>query len=91
MWINWSRTCTRKRSTGNLDTFQDINNRFKSPGILSVIKLRKLEWIKHFVRINIGRKIKKLSEGKPGEGSKQGTPRLRWLDDVDTGLMIMSV
>jgi len=70
---------------------QDINNRFKSPGILSVIKLRKLEWIKHFVRINIGRKIKKLSEGKPGERSKPGTPRLRWLDDVDTGLMIMSV
>ena len=91
MWINFSRTCPRKSGSGSLDTYQDINNRFKSPGIVSVDKLRKFEWIKHFVRINIEKTIKKLSEGKPREGSKQGRPRLRWLNDAELGLKIMSL
>jgi len=77
--------------SGRLDMYQDINNRFKSPGIVSVIKEHKFEWIKHVVRINDGRTVKKLLEGKPGGGSKQGRPRLRWLDDVESDLMIMSV
>jgi hypothetical protein len=53
--------------------------------ILHVSRIR----VKHVVKINDGRTINKLPEGKPGRGSKQGRPRLRWMDDVESDLMIM--
>jgi hypothetical protein len=50
-----------------------------------------MEWRQHVVRRNVGRTVKKLLEGKSGEGSKQGRPRQRWLDDVESDLMHMGV
>jgi hypothetical protein len=64
---------------------------FKSPGVVSVIKVLRLEWIHFVAKINNGRTVKKLPEGKPGEGSKQGRPRLRWLDDVELDLITVGV
>jgi hypothetical protein len=37
--------------------------------------------------MNVGRTVKELMEGKP-EGSKQGRPRQRWLDDVESDLIM---
>jgi hypothetical protein len=34
----------------------------------------------------VGRTVRKLLEGKRGGGSKQGKPRLSWLDDVEWNL-----
>jgi hypothetical protein len=39
------------------------------------------------VRMNVWNGRRKLLEGKRGGGSKQGKPRLRWLDDVEWDLM----
>jgi hypothetical protein len=47
-----------------------------------------LEWIGHVVRINQGRTAKKIFESKL-EGSRRGTPRLRWLEDVEKDLREM--
>jgi hypothetical protein len=74
-----------------LDTYRDVYSIYKSPGIISVIKVRKSEWIKFVAKINNGRRVNKLPEGKPGGERKQGRPRLRWLDDVASNLMIMGV
>lgn len=43
------------------------------------------------MRVNDGRTVKELPESKPGERSKQGSPRLGWLDDVESYLRIMGV
>ena len=48
-----------------------------------------MEWRQHLVTMNDGRTAKELPEGKPGEGSKQERPRLRWLNDVESDLMNM--
>jgi hypothetical protein len=64
---------------------------YRSPGFVSVIKVRRLEWINFVVTFNGGRILKKLPEGKPAGGSKIERSRLRWLDDVEPDLMIMGV
>jgi len=49
-----------------------------------------LEWIKFVATIN-DKTVKELPEGNPGGWSKQGRPRLRWLDDVGSDLMFTGV
>jgi hypothetical protein len=60
-----------------------VYKKFKSPDILAVIKVRRLEWLGHVVRMDGERTVKKLLECKPGGGRKKGRPRLRWMDDVE--------
>jgi len=63
----------------------------RSPGAVSVIKVIRVELIRFVGTIDDGRTVKKLLEGKTGEGNKQGRARLRCLDDVGSDLMIMGV
>jgi hypothetical protein len=51
---------------------QEIYNKFKSPNILTVIKVCGLEWLGHVVRMDGARIVKKLLEGKPGGWRKKG-------------------
>jgi hypothetical protein len=48
-----------------------VYNKFKSPDILTVIKVRRLEYVGHDVGMNGERMVKKLLEGKPGGGEKK--------------------
>jgi hypothetical protein len=43
---------------------QEVYNKFKSPGIVTVIKARRLEWLGHVVRMDSKMRVKKLLEGK---------------------------
>jgi hypothetical protein len=54
---------------------QEIYNKFKSPNIVTAIKVHRLEWLGHVVRMDDARTVKKLLEGKPGGGRKK--------DDLD--------
>jgi hypothetical protein len=44
---------------------QEIYNKFKSPNIVTVVELRRLEWLGHVVRMGGARIVKTLLEGKP--------------------------
>jgi hypothetical protein len=44
---------------------QEIYKKFKSPNIVTTIKVNRLEWLGHVVRMDGVRKVK-LLEGKPG-------------------------
>jgi hypothetical protein len=50
---------------------EEIYNKFKSPNIVTVIKVRRLEWLGHVVRMDGARIVKKLLEGKPGGGREK--------------------
>ena len=54
--------------------------KYKSQDIVTVIKIRKLEWIGHVIRMNETRCVKKIFEGKLEERRGRGRPRLRWID-----------
>ena len=71
-------------------TNQELRELYKYLDIVADIKKEILEWIGHVVRINQGRTVKKIFESKL-EGSRRGTPRLRWLEDVVKDLREMKL
>ena len=87
----------KNNSTVTQVTFQYINNnqeiynKFKSPHILTVNKVCRLEWCLRFVRKDSERMVKKLLEGKPEGGRKEGRPILRQVEDAELDLRNMGV
>jgi hypothetical protein len=67
----------------------EIRDKFKSPDIISAIKLRRLEWLGHVMRMNETRVARKILDNKPGRKRRRGRPRLRWLDDVEADMRSM--
>jgi hypothetical protein len=51
-----------------------------------VIKVRRLEWLGHVIRMNETRTVLKIFEEKLGVRKGSGRPRLRWIDDVEDDL-----
>jgi hypothetical protein len=50
----------------------EIYNKFKSPDIVSVVQVRRFEWLGHVVRLDGERAVNRLLKGKPGRGRKKG-------------------
>jgi hypothetical protein len=65
--------------------------KYKAPNIVNVIKIRRLEWLRHVVRMNETRSVKKIFEGKLEGRRSRGRPRLRWLNDVEDDLRKLGV
>jgi hypothetical protein len=62
---------------------QEFYNTFKSPDIVTVIKVFSLEWVTYIVRLG-GEST--VTRGKSVGGRKQGRPRLKWIDNVKLDL-----
>jgi hypothetical protein len=65
--------------------------KYKPQDTVTVMKIRRLEWIGHVIRMNETRSIKKIFEGKLEGRRGRGRPRLRWLDDVEDDLRKLGV
>jgi hypothetical protein len=64
----------------------EIQNMYKSPDIVTEIKVRGLERLGHVVRMEDTRLPKMVFNGKPEGRCGVGRPRLRWLDDVEADI-----
>jgi len=64
---------------------------YKDLDIVADIKLKRLEWTGHVVRMDQGRTVQKIFESKPEGRRRKGRPRLRWLKDVGKDLREMKV
>ena len=51
--------------------------KYKSQDIVTVIKIIRLEWIGHVIRMNDTRSVKKIFEGKLEGRRGKGRPRFR--------------
>jgi hypothetical protein len=58
---------------------------------VTVIKIRRLEWIGQVIRINETRSVKKIFEGKLEGRRGRGRPKLRWINDVEDVLRNLGV
>jgi hypothetical protein len=63
----------------------------RKPNIVTTIKVRKLQWAGHLVRMADDRTVKKVFLGKPDRRRKAERPKLRWLDCIENGLKSMGV
>jgi hypothetical protein len=64
---------------------------YKDLDIVADIKKETLERIGHVLRINQGRTLKKIFESKREGSRRRGTPRQRWLEDVEKDLREMKL
>ena len=56
---------------------------FNEPNIVNYIKVKRLAWAGHLVRMNDDRTLKKIFNTKPDGARSAGRPKLRWEDGVD--------
>jgi hypothetical protein len=66
-------------------------NIYKSPDVVTDIKVRRLEWLGHVVRMEDTRLPKMVFNAKPEDKRGVGRPRLRWLDGVKAGIKSLSL
>jgi hypothetical protein len=84
------RTSGRARNMENKNT-QKLWELYKNLKIAADIKNKRLEWIGHAVRMDQGRRVKKIFGSKLAGSRRRGRPRLRWLDDAEKDLQEMKV
>jgi hypothetical protein len=82
--MTWERKVSRKiygptKENGcwRIKVNHEIRERFKSLDIISVIKLRRLEWLGHVTRMNETRVARKILDDKPGGKRRRRRHRLR--------------
>jgi hypothetical protein len=64
---------------------------YRKPNIVTTIKVRRLEWAGHVVRMSDGRTVKTVLVGKPDRRRQAGRPKLRWLYCIENDLNLMDV
>jgi len=65
--------------------------KYKAPDIVNVMKIRRLEWLRHVVRMNETRSVKKTFKGKLEGRRGRGRRKLRWINDVEDDLRKLGV
>jgi len=65
--------------------------KYKSQYIVTVIKILRLEWLGHVIRMNETRSVKKIFEGKLEGRRGKRRPGLRWINDVEDDLRKLGV
>jgi hypothetical protein len=64
----------------------ELQNVYKSPDIVTEIKIRRLEWLEHVIRMEDTRIPKMALNTKPEGRRRVCRPKLRWLDDVEADI-----
>jgi hypothetical protein len=71
MLMTWVRKISRKIYGPTKENEQwrikmnaELMTKYKAPDIVNVIKIQRLEWLGHLVRMNETRSVKKIFEGK---------------------------
>jgi predicted site-specific integrase-resolvase len=60
-----------------IGTDWELRELCKDVDIVAGIKMKRLEWIRHVVRMVQGKTVKKISVTKPERSGRRGTPGLR--------------
>jgi hypothetical protein len=59
--------------------------------IVRVIKVARLRWLGHLVRMEENSPCKKITFSQPEGSQKKGRPKLRWLDSVLKDVKLLKV
>ena len=65
---------------------EELSALYSLPNIVRVVKLRRMRWAGHVVRMGEGRDVHRVLVGKPGGKRRLGRPRHRWEDNIKMDL-----
>jgi transcription termination factor 2 len=82
---------TKENGQWRIKTNEELITKYKSQDIITVIKVRKLEWLGHIIRMDETRSVKKIFEGKIEGRRGRRRPRLRWINEVEDNLRKLGV
>ena len=82
---------TKENGQWRIKTNSELINKYKSQDIVTVIKIRRLEWLGYVIRMNEARSVMKIFDGKLVGRRGRGRPRLRWINDVEDDLRKLGV
>jgi len=98
MLMTWERKIfrrvygpTKENGQWRIITNDELRTKYKSQDIVTVIKIRRLQWLGHVSRMNETRCVNKIFEGKLEGRRGRGQPRLRWINNVEDDLQKFSV
>jgi hypothetical protein len=60
---------------------EELHNLYSSPGIIRIIKSRRMRWVGHVAQMGEKRNVCRLLVGKPEGKRPLGRPRHRWIDN----------
>jgi 3-methyladenine DNA glycosylase AlkD len=81
---------TKANGQWRIKTNSELITKYKSQDIVTVINIRRFEWLGHIIRMNETRFVK-IFEGKLEGRRGRGRPRLRWINDVEDDLRKLGV
>jgi hypothetical protein len=61
---------------------EELHDLYSSPGIIRIIKSRRMRWAAHVARMGEKRNACRLLVGKPKGKRPQGRPRRRWVNNI---------
>ena len=82
---------TKENGRWRIKMNEELMTKYKTPDIVSIIKIQRLEWLGHMVRMNETRSVKKIFERKLEGRRGRGRPRLRWINDMEDDLRKLGV
>ena len=68
---------TKENGQWRIKTNEELMTKYKAPHIVNIIKIQRLEWLVHVVRMNETRSVKRIFERKSEGQRGRGRPRLR--------------
>jgi hypothetical protein len=74
---------TNENGQWRIKTSSELIAKYKSPDVVTAIKIRRQEWLGHVIRMNETRSVRKIFEGKLEGRRGRGRHRVRWIDDVE--------
>jgi hypothetical protein len=63
---------------------EELHNLYSSPGLIRMIKSRRVRWTEHVARMGEKRNAYKILVGKSGEKGPLKRPRCTWVDNIKT-------
>jgi hypothetical protein len=82
---------TNENGLWRIKTDSELITKYKSQDIVTVIKIRRLEWLGHVIRMNETRSGRKICEGQLEGRRGRGRPRLRWIDHLEDALRKLGI
>jgi hypothetical protein len=82
---------TKENGQWRIKINAELITKYKSQDIITVIKIRRLEWLGRVIRMDETKSVKKIFEGKLEGRRGRGRPRLRWINDVEDDVRKLGV